>query len=207
MPITVTIGVNNSRIERQYLTIEKYRSEEELIQGCQRGERKAQDLLYEKYCRAMLVIAMRYCDNQTEAEDVLQEAFLKIFRSIKKFEGRHEGSLTLWIKTIVVNSSISLNRKNKKHNYTTEIEDYQLTDSSEGIYLDDEEMQNNSRVQKIMTALHKLPTGYRTVFNLYTIEGYSHNEIAEILDVSESTSKSQLSKARKYLRKVLAIEE
>lgn len=186
---------------------ESFVSDDELVLGCKKGSRKAQSVLYDKYCGAMLGIAMRYSDNQTEAEDVLQEAFLNVFKKIETFEGKNEGSLTLWIKTIVINAALTNNRKNKKHNFTDDVDDFKIADEEDRYHFGEsvEELQS-IQVQKIMNALKELPIGYRTVFNLYVVEGYSHQEIADILEVSENTSKSQLSKARKFLKEKLGIK-
>lgn len=186
-----------------YLALPKVLTEEELIAGCKRGKRSAQSELYNRYCGAMLGIAMRYSNNKTEAEDALQEAFIKIYKNIVKFEGRRDGSLTNWIKTIVVNTTLSINKKNKKHNYTEDIENIRINLNEIESEVEDIAGTQN----KIMHALNQLPSGYRTVFNLYVLEGYTHQEIAEILSISVNTSKSQLSKARKFLKKVLGYNE
>lgn len=180
-------------------------SEEDLVEGCKRGKRKAQSQLYNQYCGAMLAIAMRYCENRSEAEDALQDAFINIFKRIKDFEGRREGSLTAWIKTIVINSALSLNRKNKKHNYTEDVTELRIADPDTPSI--EEDNSDEEKRQRILNAVQELPAGYRAVFNLYVMEGYSHKEIADILEISENTSKSQLSKARKYLKSYLGINE
>jgi len=180
-------------------------SEEEIIEGCKKGKRKAQDELYRRYSASMLGISMRYSTNVSEAEDALQEAFIRIFKYIVNFEGRREGSLSAWIKTIVVNTTLSHNRNNKKHHYTEDIDDVQVGDDPEP-FIEDEDNAKRQQ-QKVLKAIQQLPVGYRTVLNLYVVEGYTHKEIAEILEISENTSKSQLSKARRYLKKLLGIEE
>lgn len=189
-----------------YLANCKMISEEELIAGCKAGKRWAQEELYNRYSASMLGVSMRYCRNVSEAEDALQEAFIRIFKYVKNFEGRHEGSLSAWIKTIVVNTTLSHNRNNKKHHYTEDIDDIQIGSEPEPIFDDAQEV-SRKRQEQIVKSLQKLPLGYRTVFNLYVVEGYTHKEIAEIMNISENTSKSQLSKARKYLKKLLGIEE
>ena len=186
-----------------YLALPKVLTEEELIAGCKHGRRSAQSELFNRYCGAMLGIAMRYSNNKTEAEDALQEAFIKIYKNIVKFEGRRDGSLTNWIKTIVVNTTLSINKKNKKYNYTEDIENIQINSNK----LENEVEDTTETQNKIMHALNQLPSGYRTVFNLYVLEGYTHQEISDILSISVNTSKSQLSKARKFLKKVLLHNE
>ena len=202
LDLSVGLNIENKEID-EYIASRKM-TEEEIIAGCKKGKRKAQDELYKRYCASMLGVAMRYSANKSEAEDALQEAFIRIFRYIVNFEGKHEGSLSAWIKTIVVNTTLSHNRNNKKHHYTEDIEETNLGESD--VYIENEEEVSNRKQNKILKAIQDLPSGYRNVFNLYIIEGYTHKEIAEILDISENTSKSQLSKARKYLQKKLDIE-
>lgn len=204
MHASATIRVQAPRTS-EFINKSKSMSEEDLIEGCQKGKRKAQSQLYNQYCGAMLAIAMRYCENRSEAEDALQDAFVNIFKRIKDFEGRREGSLTAWIKTIVINSALSLNRKNKKHNRTEDVTEMRIADPDVHVFEDDKS--DERKREMILNAVQELPPGYRAVFNLYVMEGYSHKEIAEILEVSENTSKSQLSKARKYLKSYLGIND
>lgn len=188
------------------MTMSSEISEEELITACKKGKSSAQNKLYYQYCDAMLNVAMRYCQNQEEAEDALQDAFLKIFKNIVNFEGRHEGSLTQWIKTIVINSALSSMRKNKKHQITDDIDDYKIADDNDYYVNLEETSEKNEKHKMILNAVQKLPPGYQSVFNLYVMEGYTHGEIAEILEITENTSKSQLSKARKFLKSILGIQ-
>ena len=197
-----TLAIDNFNLVT-YLAGSKVVTEDDIIAGCKEGRRSAQNELFSRYSGAMLGISMRYCNNKTEAEDALQEAFVKIYKNIVKFEGRRDGSLTSWIKTIVVNTTLSLNKKNKKHNYTDNIDDVSYKYSEVAEELSDIEGTQN----KIMVAIKQLPNGYKTVFNLYVMEGYSHQEIADILSISINTSKSQLSKARKFLKNILGYNE
>lgn len=205
MHASASIRVQAPPITSDFTKKSKSMSEEDLVEGCKRGKRKAQSQLYNQYCGAMLAIAMRYCENRSEAEDALQDAFINIFKRIKDFEGRREGSLTAWIKTIVINSALSLNRKNKKHNYTEDVTELRIADPDTPSI--EEDNSDEEKRQRILNAVQELPAGYRAVFNLYVMEGYSHKEIADILEISENTSKSQLSKARKYLKSYLGINE
>ena len=205
MDVSLNISVANSKIDT-YLAVNKMLSEKEIIEGCKKGKRRAQHALYNKYCGSMFGVALRYCRNKSEAEDVLQEAFIRIFKYILNFEGRNEGSLTAWIKTIVINTTLSYNRNNKKHHYTEDVDQVQVGEKPVFDISSDAD-DNQERKKKVMNAMQQLPDGYRTVFNLYSVEGYSHKEIAGILDISENTSKSQLSKARKYLRSLLGVQE
>jgi len=205
LSISINISLDNSKLDG-YLAGSKMITEEELIEGCKKGKRWAQSELYKRYSASMLAVSMRYCRNVSEAEDALQEAFIRIFKYVKNFKGRHDGSLSAWIKTIVVNTTLSHNRNNKKHHYTEDVDDLHV--SADPVPLFDDEVDVSRRKQEaIMKAMQKLPIGYRTVFNLYVVEGYTHKEIAEILGISENTSKSQLSKARKYLKKLLGVED
>jgi len=205
LSISINISLDNSELDG-YLAESKMITEEELIEGCKKGKRWAQSELYNRYSASMLAVSMRYCRNVSEAEDALQEAFIRIFKYVKNFKGRHEGSLSAWIKTIVVNTTLSHNRNNKKHHYTEDVDDLHV--SADPVPLFDDEVDVSRRKQEaIMKSMQKLPIGYRTVFNLYVVEGYTHKEIAEILGISENTSKSQLSKARKYLKKLLGVED
>ena len=204
MDISLRLEVVNSKIDT-YLADNSMLSEEDIIAGCKKGKRKAQHELYSRYSGSMYGVALRYSRNKSEAEDVLQEAFIRIFKYIKNFEGRNEGSLSAWIKTIVINTTLSYNRNNKKHHYTEDVDDVQVGENP--VFDISSDGDTDDRKSKVMKAMQQLPVGYRTVFNLYSLEGYTHKEIAEILDISENTSKSQLSKARKYLRTLLGVTE
>tara|TARA_B110000285_G_scaffold188283_1_gene214405 strand:- start:723 stop:1238 length:516 start_codon:yes stop_codon:yes gene_type:complete len=156
-------------------------TEKELIESCKKGKRWAQSELYNRYSASMLGVS-------------LQETFIRIFKYIKNFKGRHEGFLSAWIKTIVVNTTLSHNRNNKKHHYTEDIDDVHF--SADPVSLFDDETEVSRRKQEtIIRAMQKLPVGYKTVFNLFVVAGYAHKEIAEIMEISKNTSKSQLSKA------------
>lgn len=204
MDVSLGLEVVNSKIDT-YLADNSMLSEEEIIAGCKLGKRKAQHELYNRYSGSMFGVALRYSRNKSEAEDVLQESFIRIFKYIKSFEGRNQGSLSAWIKTIVINTTLSYNRNNKKHHYTEDVDEVQVGENP--VFDISSDSDTDERKNKIMKAMQQLPHGYRTVFNLYSLEGYTHKEIAEILDISENTSKSQLSKARKYLRNLLGVKE
>ncbi|MFY0627375.1 MAG: sigma-70 family RNA polymerase sigma factor [Reichenbachiella sp.] len=168
--------------------------EVELVDYCQAGNSSAQRTLYKKYVNKMYHTCIRYLPDQMEAEDVVTEGFVKVFRKIYTFEYRGKGSLEGWIKRIMINESLMALRKKRHVHVDIEgfinIESGLLTDSQ----LD---------YREILKVIYSLPKGYRTVFNLYVIEGFSHNEIASKLSISENTSKSQLSKARASLLKKL----
>ena len=167
---------------------------EEVIKGCILNRRKAQIELYRQYSPMLLSVCMRYVADKAEAEDILQEAFFKILKSIKEYSGK--GHFENWMKKIVVNTAITYFHKEKKHYYHDEIEevkDYELQYTlSPDKELDEKELVN---------LLKKMPDGYRIIFNMYAIEGYKHKEIAEKLGIEESTSKSQYLRAKNWILK------
>jgi RNA polymerase sigma factor (sigma-70 family) len=177
-------------------------SEEKIIADCRKGKRYAQELLYDRYSSSMLGVCLRYTKNRAEAEDVLQEAFIKVFKNITKFTSKENGSLTRWIKTIMINTSLNYLRDNLKYKYTDidNVNEEYISEETEEEPVDDKLSINPEEVMKMVQLL---PPGYKVVFNLYVFEKYSHKEIAENLEITESTSKSQLSKARLFLRKKL----
>lgn len=168
--------------------------EEVLIRKCRKFERQAQQELYDKYTSKMYALCLRYVKEEAEAEDVMITAFVKVFEKIDQFKG--QGSFEGWIRRIMVNESLGYIRKNKGMYLEVDIEkaDREPDYGSLNSHLEAEDL------LKLVT---ELPVGYRTVFNLYAIEGYSHKEIAEELSISENTSKSQLSRARTLLQKRL----
>ncbi|HCM76075.1 MAG TPA: RNA polymerase subunit sigma-70 [Cytophagales bacterium] len=172
-----------------------YRAKEtEWIEGCKRQDSNAQKHLYEQYSSKMYALCCRYIPSKMEAEDVLVTSFTKLFERIDQFKG--EGSFEGWMRRIVVNESLSYLRRNKNMYLDTEIE---AVDRSP----DYAQLENHLEAEDLLKMVNDLPTGYRMVFNLYAIDGYSHKEIAEQLEISENTSKSQLSRARALLQKKL----
>ncbi len=165
-------------------------TELQLIEGCCRNKRKYQKLLYEQYCDAMFTIAYRIVKDMDLANDVLQEAFIQVFRDIKQF--RQDSTIGAWIKTIVVRNAI---KKLKKEEDFIPIDHHS---NGEIISWPDE-----MRGEDLEKAIMSLPSGYRTIFLLVEVEGYKHREVAEILNISEGTSKSQLYNAKKQLQKLL----
>ncbi len=171
---------------------------DDLLEGCKRAEPKSQEMLYQLIAPKMLGVCMRYAKDGFEAEDMLQTGFIKVFQKVTWFRG--EGSFEGWIRRIMVNTAIEIYRKNQRGLNVVDIEDVhdeaQLTFDMSGLEAKD-----------LLKLIQQLPTGYRMVFNLYAIEGYSHREIAEQLQISEGASKSQLSRARAVLReKVMKLE-
>lgn len=167
----------------------------ELINQCREGNPKAQYQLYNLYSKQMLNISHRIVNDRMEAEDVLQESFINAFSRLESYRG--EASFGSWLKRIVINRSLNVVRK-KKH-YFEEINDELMkVDNEEEV---EEEVEYT--VQDIHQAMKQLPDGYRVIFSLYMFENMSHNEIAEQLDISVNTSKSQLSRARKKMKELM----
>ena len=167
-------------------------SEEEIIRGCQKEENIFQTILYEKYSSLLLGICRRYIKNNADAEDIMIHSFVKIFENIKKYTPT--GSFEGWIKRITVNECLLFLRKNRL--VFLDIDTIHQNEFIEPEYDNDE-----LNEKYILEMIHSLSTAYKTVFNLYVIEGYTHKEIAEILGITESTSKSNLSRARDILQK------
>lgn len=168
-------------------------SETELIAGLQKGEGKAQKFVYEKYAGIMLGICLRYLKNQMDAEDVMLSGFVRIFQHVGQFENK--GSFEGWMKRVVINEALGFLRKKEPLHLAIDKDHIQLPSEASA--------ESDLAAEDLVNLLHELPAGYRTVFNLYAIEGYSHKEIADMLDITEGTSKSQLSKARALLQKWL----
>ena len=174
-------------------------TEQELVRGCVENDPKAQKELYHKFCGAMMGICVRYAPTVHEAEDLLQEGFIKVFRKIHTFEGK--GYLAGWIKRVMVNTCLTYYRDNKNLRMYAELDEEVLKEEASFDILS--QLSADDLVQKIQ----RLPNGFRIVFNMYAIEGFSHQEIADKLEVSVGTSKSQLSRARAYLQRILKEEE
>ena len=164
--------------------------EEQLIALCKSGDRKGQKEMYERFAPVMLGVCRRYLKSIEEAEEVLLTGFMKVFTKIEQFQGN--GSFEGWIRRIMVNESLNVLKKRKMEFVDDDPEESQMMVNEEDMGRDDTEA--------LLEMIDRLPDGYRTVFNLYAIEGYNHREIGEQLGISENTSKSQLSKARKHLQ-------
>ncbi len=171
-------------------------SEERLIEGCCKGDKLAQRNLYEIYSRKMFGVCLRYCNNREEAEEVLQEGLLKVFNKIGDF--KKEGPLESWIKKIIINTALDLYRRNKNRQLETEWQE-NINESVEPLI--------ELKAKELLQIIQTLPIGFRTVFNLYAIEGYNHAEIGNLLSISEGTSKSQYSRARQHLIKLIEKEK
>lgn len=168
-----------------------------LIDGCKAQKPAAQRLMYARFSGQLFATAIRHTNSREDAEDVLQDSFVKIFKHIKSY--REDFSFEGWMRRIVVNTAITHYRKNQKHTRHQDIDDVPATPRDMENKVDPE-----FTADELEFAIAQLPLGYRTVFCMYVIEGFKHHEIAEQLGVDVNTSKSQLSRARKYLQRVLA---
>lgn len=172
----------------------------EIIEGCVKGDSKCQQILHQKFYGKMLGACMRYAKDREEARDILQDGFLKVFKSIQSYSG--SGSFEGWIRKIIINTALDYIRKNKK------IIQYANSDYVEENAEEIKEEENNEyetlNADEIMNAVQQLPPAYRTVFNMFVVDGFSHQEIADQLGISTGTSKSNLSKAKANLKNLLA---
>lgn len=166
-----------------------------MIERCREGDNRAQYELYKLYSKAMFNVSMRITNDYAEAEDVLQEAFISAFKSLHTFKS--EASFGSWLKKIVVNAAINAIRKRRSE--LVPLEERAVAEVPDEVYDDDTEWQ----VEKVRKAIQKLPDGYRVVLSLYLLEGYDHAEIGEIMGITESTSKSQYSRAKKKLLEIM----
>ena len=166
-----------------------------LVIECVKGDSRAQRILFERFSKKMLGVCMRYAKSTEQAEDVLQDGFIKVFSKLNDF--KHDGSLEGWIRRIMVNTSLDQIRKENKLMGNTSLDnvDYKLQNNAFVL--------ENLAAKDLMKMVQSMPVGYKVVFNMFAIEGYSHKEISEHLGISENTSKSQYSRARAYLRERL----
>jgi RNA polymerase sigma-70 factor (ECF subfamily) len=170
-------------------------TEEVLLQGCLKNDATAQQELYHRYSPKMLSVCYRYAKNREDAEDMLQEGFIKVFSQISKFENR--GSLEGWILRVIVHTCINHLKKNKKFNEHVDLA------YAGNIVIKEDYIPSIIQAKQIVETIRTLPIGYRTVLNLYAIEGYSHKEIGQLLDIEESTSRSQYTRAKNMLEEIL----
>lgn len=173
------------------LRINKSLTEEELIEGCRKAKPSAQRKLYDRLAPKMLGVCMRYINDKEEAEHVMIGGLVKVFEKLDQFQDK--GSFEGWVRRIVVNDCLMYIRKNRNMSLQKDLEE---EDSNPNLKVIEDSMES----QDLLKIINELPIGYKTIFNLYAIEGYSHAEIAKQLDINENTSKSQLSRARKWLQ-------
>lgn len=168
--------------------------ETEIIQGCLENKASAQEKLYALYSRRMMAICLRYTRSRVEAEDIFHEAFIKVFKNIHTWQG---GSFEGWMRRIFVNTAINHFHQNRKYfDHVDSSYAETMLSSSDNIIA---ELSN----QELLDLISRLPEGYKMIFNLHVVEGYNHNEIAGMLDIAEGSSKSQLSKAKAHLKKLI----
>ena len=170
-------------------------SEQELIRGCLNNDRKAQEQLYRKFADDMFVVCLAYESDLDEAKDILQNGFIKVFRSLDQYD--NQGSLKGWIRRIIVNTAIDHYRKKKKKDDFVDIE--KIEDKSQGFDV----TESKENVKEILNLVERLPDRARLIFNLFALEGYSHKEIALQLNIAEGTSKSMYSRAKLLLQQWL----
>lgn len=174
-------------------------SEEELVAGCKAGKRAAQRRVYELFSGVMLNICRRYAKDRDHAQDLMHDGFIKVFLNIEKFNGRSK--LQTWITRVMINNSISEIRKDVRRGIKVDLDKVQLP----AVPREDYEILEQQPITAgdVFKKLTELPLGYRTVFSMYVLDGYSHQEIADFLDIKVGTSKSQLAKAKKMLYRLL----
>lgn len=170
---------------------------EDLIARCRKGDRDAHYRIYKLYARSMYNVSFRITGREEDAEDALQEAFISAFNNLHSYRG--DATFGSWLKRIVVNKSINVLKK-RKHELMPEDEPWDVVEEEAPA-----EYKEGLTVDRVKKAIDELPDGYRTVLSLYLLEGYDHQEIAEIMAISESTSKSQLNRAKTKLREKLTI--
>lgn len=169
-------------------------TDELLVNGCLRDDARYQQALYDKYKGEMFMVCLRYAKNKAEAEDFLQDGFMQVFRDLRQFDAA-KGSLQGWVRKVVVNKVLQHLRKKKLQFAGADVSDFS------NHLPNNEDVLSMLSAKEIVQLIQQLPDGYRVVFNLFMVEGFSHQEIAEQLGVSESTSKSQLYKARQALQR------
>ncbi|RYG05624.1 MAG: sigma-70 family RNA polymerase sigma factor [Chitinophagaceae bacterium] len=170
-------------------------TEEAILHGCLHNDSTAQRELYGKYSPRMLSVCYRFAHNREDAEDMLQEGFIKVFGQIHTFQNK--GAFEGWVRRIIVHTCINILKKNKKFNDSVDLI------HANSIQVREESVPSIVQAKQVVECIRLLPIGYRTVLNLYAIEGYSHKEIAEVLEIEESTSRSQYTRAKQMLEDIL----
>lgn len=170
-------------------------TEEQMLQGCLKNNASTQETLYNRFSPRMLGVCYRFARNREDAEDMMQEGFIKVFSQIHQFRG--QGALEGWIRRIIVHTCINILKKNKKFSDSVDLF------HASTLHLNENNIPSLLQAKQVVECIRLLPLGYRTVLNLYAIEGYSHREIASILDIEESTSRSQYTRAKSMLEDIL----
>lgn len=171
-------------------------TESDLVTGCLKGNPGMQKELYNRYASKMYGVCLRYTGNPNDADDIFQEGFIKVYGNLQKFRG--EGSFEGWVRRIFINTCIEHFRKKVKSYNISEVHENTVEDG----YMD---VLDTMATKDIIRLVNELPPGYKTVFNLFVVEGYSHKEIGELLGITEGTSKSQLARAKSALKKIIEI--
>lgn len=184
------------------MKIENQEKLKEIVNGCVRNDRKCQKVIFEMYYGKMMSACLRYISDKDEAQDILQEGFIKVFNNIAKFD--FNGSLEGWVRRIIVNTAIDHIRKKKNDIFQVTDHEFIINNyNNEGDETEDENIYANLKTTEIMDAIKQLTPAYRTVFSMYVIDGFSHQQIADLLNINIGTSKSNLAKARMNLQKIL----
>ena len=170
-------------------------TEEQMLAGSIKNNAAAQEVLYNRFSPRMLGVCYRFAKNREDAEDMLQEGFIKVFTQLHQY--RNEGALEGWIRRIIVHTCINVLKKNKKFSDCVDII------HANSIFIKEDMIPSIMQAKQVVECIRLLPLGYRTVLNLYAIEGYSHKEIAKMLEIEESTSRSQYTRAKAMLEDVL----
>ncbi len=170
-------------------------TEEAIFQGCLKNQATAQRELYNRYSPKMLAVCYRFAHKREDAEDMMQEGFIKVFSQMHTFQNK--GAFEGWIRRIMVHTCINNLKKNKRFNESVDIA------YANSIQVREESVPSIVQAKQVVECIRLLPIGYRTVLNLYAIEGYSHKEIADMLDIEESTSRSQYTRAKQMLEEIL----
>jgi RNA polymerase sigma factor (sigma-70 family) len=168
--------------------------EKSIVAGCLKGDLRSQKQLYEHFKLKMFMVCLRYASDKTEAEDMLQDGFIQVFKEMHQYDDTR-GSLDAWVRRVMINASLQVIRKKK-------LAFVEIAESHYNVSSDDDIVSDLS-MKELLLFIQKLPTGYRTVFNMYVIDGMQHNEIADELRISINTSKTQLFKAKQMLRKMI----
>ena len=177
------------------MTINTVKRDDDLIKAALEGKESAFKSLYELYKKALYIICLRYNDNKEDAEDRLQESFIKIFKELRQYH-RSKGTFYTWCAKVTINTNLEYFRKQK-------IDFQEINEDHINLMKDQYNVLANLEIKEIINQVQLMPVGYRTVFNLYFFEGYNHKEIAEKLQISESTSKTQLMKSKSYLKSIM----
>jgi len=181
-------------VREKIIGYNRFIDENELIAGCRNGDSKAQRFLYSMYAPKMLGVCRRYATDMENAQDIMQDGFIKVFDKIGTYRG--EGAFAGWIRRIFVNTALEYLRKSTPMKFSINVDECKSIEDEVNV-----SALSKLDTEDLLTCISHLPVGYRTIFNLYAIEGYSHSEIAEMLDIKESTSQSQLLRAKRLLQK------